>query len=234
MTSIPRPADAVDFAVIPDLHGRDDALEALLRASGFVDRSGVPVQDESFHLVQLGDLIDRGPKPRACVDRMMELQARAPGRVHVLLGNHEAMALEADFDPMAKRLWLTNGGGTTLADYDDGFESLLQPGGRHYEWLKALPRFFEFKQVLFCHAGLGKARRGTLDDEGLLWDRPPLGVGPYRAVVCGHTPTRSGRIEEQRGVWCCDLGLGHHSEKSMQLLILSVSDQTVRGRVVDA
>lgn len=220
-----------EFIVIPDLHGRLDALDALLRATGFVDAQGTLAASER-HLVQLGDLLDRGPHPRACVQRLMDLQALAPERVHALKGNHEDMALNADADPMARRMWLTNGGGSTLADYEDAFEPLLQPGGRHYEWLKALPLYFEYRNVLFCHAGLGRERKGKLHVEGILWDRPPLEQGSYRAVVCGHTPTASGKIEQSRGVWRCDLGLGHGTEKALQVLILSIGTDTLRTQIV--
>jgi serine/threonine protein phosphatase 1 len=221
-----------DIVVIPDLHGRLDALEAMLRATGFVDAQG-RLKDTALWLVQLGDLLDRGPNPRACVQRMMDLQAKAPERVHVVRGNHEEMALKADSDPMVRRIWLINGGPSTLADYEGEFEPWLQPGGKHYEWLRSLPIYFEYKNVLFCHAGLAKSRRGKLDAEGLMWDRPPLEKGAYRAVVCGHTVTASGQVEESKGVWSCDIGLGHHRpETAFQVLVLTVGDADLLSKVI--
>lgn len=222
--------DQTEIIVVPDLHGRPEALEAILRGTGFVDSDGNTTPSGTW-LVQLGDMLDRGPHPRACVERMMNLQAQSPDRVRVLRGNHEEMALNADDDPMVKRLWLVNGGGSTLADYEGEFEALLRPGGAHFQWMSDLPLFFEYKGILFCHAGLAKKRRGHLDSEGVLWDRPPLERGPYRAVVCGHTPTASGRVEESKGVWCCDIGLGYGSEKTLQVLILSVGDSILKSRI---
>ncbi len=224
----PMPEPAEEFAVIPDLHGRRDALEALLRAVGFVDAEGRP-REGGPRLVQLGDLVDRGPDSRGCVERLMELQVACPGRVTVLLGNHESMLLGAENDPMLRRMWLLNGGGRTLASYE-GFEGLIRPGGAHYDWLRGLPRTFESGGVLFCHAGLSKARKGSVDPEGVLWDRPPLVKGSYRAVVCGHTPTESGAVEEAKGVWRCDLGLGHGTEKVLEALVLRISDSAVEAR----
>lgn len=231
-----RPVQAIEpnrsFVVVPDLHGCFDALEAMLRASGFVRQNG-EVVDSDVHLVQLGDMVDRGPRPRACVQRLMDLQAQAPERVHVIRGNHEEMLLNADQDPQIKRLWLLNGGGSTLADYEGPCEALLQPGGSHFMWLKNLPLYYEFKNVLFCHAGLSKSRRGRLDPEGILWDRPPLEKGDYRAVVCGHSPTPSGRVETSKDVWSCDVGLGRGTEKVFNLLVLSVQDRSIEARLIE-
>jgi hypothetical protein len=46
------------------------------------------------HLVQLGDILDRGPQARRIIDLLMRLEKEAEsagGMVHVLLGNHEEM-----------------------------------------------------------------------------------------------------------------------------------------------
>jgi len=162
----------------------------------------------------------------------MDIQAQAPKRVFVLKGNHEDMALRAHDDPMVMRLWMSNGASATLADYEGRYESWLEPGGKHFEWLKALPLHLEHQNVLFCHAGLGKARKGRLTEEGLLWDRPPLDKGSYRAVVCAHTPTQSGHVEQDKGVWRCDLGLGHGMEQGLEALVLSVGPDSLSGRIV--
>ena len=51
------------------------------------------------HLVIVGDILDRGPDSRRAMDLLMKLEpeaAAAGGKVHVLIGNHEAMNLIAD------------------------------------------------------------------------------------------------------------------------------------------
>ncbi|MGD0782776.1 MAG: metallophosphoesterase, partial [Candidatus Aminicenantales bacterium] len=48
------------------------------------------------HLVQIGDILDRGPGARKIFDLIRRLEseaAAAGGRVHMLIGNHEAIAL---------------------------------------------------------------------------------------------------------------------------------------------
>ena len=72
---------------IGDVHGRRDLLEALLaviRAD-----SG----DRAYRIVFLGDLIDRGPESRACLDLTITVLASVPGS-RLILGNHEEFMLE--------------------------------------------------------------------------------------------------------------------------------------------
>jgi len=51
------------------------------------------------HLVQTGDVVDRGPESRKTMELLMRLESearRAGGHVHVLIGNHEAMNMYGD------------------------------------------------------------------------------------------------------------------------------------------
>ena len=51
------------------------------------------------HLVQTGDLLDRGKDARKVLDLLMRLEGearKAGGRVHALLGNHEVMNMLGD------------------------------------------------------------------------------------------------------------------------------------------
>jgi hypothetical protein len=49
-------------------------------------------------LIFNGDLVDRGNKNEAVLRMVSRLAAQAPpGRVRVTLGNHEAIALSADY-----------------------------------------------------------------------------------------------------------------------------------------
>jgi hypothetical protein len=78
---------------VGDLNGAADALEAILRGTRLVDRNG-RWSGGRAHLVQVGDLFNRGPRARDAFARLRALgrQARAAGgEVTVLLGNHEAM-----------------------------------------------------------------------------------------------------------------------------------------------
>lgn len=81
------------LVVVGDLNGDDDALSMILAANGVTDKSGRWC-GEGVHLVQLGDVVNRGIACRAALERLMRLTVEAEeggGRVTVLLGNHECM-----------------------------------------------------------------------------------------------------------------------------------------------
>jgi hypothetical protein len=78
---------------IGDLHGDYDNFVQILKGTGLVDE-GLHWAAGKTHLVQTGDILDRGTQARNCLDLLMRLEpeaAAAGGMVHVLLGNHEEM-----------------------------------------------------------------------------------------------------------------------------------------------
>ncbi|HSG89181.1 MAG TPA: metallophosphoesterase, partial [Pseudomonadales bacterium] len=86
------------IVAIGDIHGDWDGYIATLQAAGLIDDRDRWSGGET-HLVQTGDLADRGPDTRRIIEHMAQLarQARrAGGRVHNLMGNHEAMNVYGD------------------------------------------------------------------------------------------------------------------------------------------
>ena len=83
---------------IGDVHGDYESFAAVLRSAGLIDKDGNWTGGKT-HLVQTGDIVDRGPDSRAVMDLLIKLQkqaAAAGGAVHCLLGNHEAMNIYGD------------------------------------------------------------------------------------------------------------------------------------------
>ncbi|XOV88835.1 MAG: metallophosphoesterase [Pseudomonadota bacterium] len=81
-----------------DLHGDYEQYIELLEINGLVNARLAWTGGET-HLVQLGDIPDRGPDSLKIMRHMMKLEkqaARKGGRVHPLVGNHEAMNIEGD------------------------------------------------------------------------------------------------------------------------------------------
>ena len=86
------------IVAVGDVHGDETAFLAVLRSAGVVDAAGDWIGGET-HLVQTGDIPDRGPDTRRILERMMRLEEqakRAGGAVHALIGNHEAMNVYGD------------------------------------------------------------------------------------------------------------------------------------------
>jgi hypothetical protein len=93
------PADSPQILVaIADVHGDFDDFVAILQRTGLIDKQNHWAGGKTT-FVQVGDLLDRGPKPREVMDLMMALEkeaAQSGGRVVSLLGNHEMMNMMGD------------------------------------------------------------------------------------------------------------------------------------------
>ena len=80
------------IVAVGDVHGAYENLLTVLKNAELIDDELDWIGGEA-HLVQVGDVIDRGADSRKSMDFYMELQKKAKkagGRVHVLIGNHEA------------------------------------------------------------------------------------------------------------------------------------------------
>jgi hypothetical protein len=91
-------APAARIVAVGDVHGDIPAFAAVLRAAEVLDEDDVWRGGERW-LVQVGDLLDRGPQMRSALDFAMSLEAQAEaagGRYVQMLGNHEVMNLVGD------------------------------------------------------------------------------------------------------------------------------------------
>ncbi|MGA9341942.1 MAG: metallophosphoesterase [Rhodanobacteraceae bacterium] len=86
------------IVAIGDIHGDYASYIATLKAAGIVDQGG-RWQAGDTHLVQVGDIPDRGADTAKIIAHMRKLADEAEregGRVHNLMGNHEAMNVYGD------------------------------------------------------------------------------------------------------------------------------------------
>ena len=97
--------DGVERIVaVADIHGAYEPMVATLQNAGVVDADRTWSGGET-HLVIVGDILDRGPDSRDAMDLLMQLEDQAEavgGKVHVLIGNHEAMNLVGDLRYVAR------------------------------------------------------------------------------------------------------------------------------------
>lgn len=86
------------IVAIGDLHGDYENYLSALRAAGLIDKKD-KWSGGKTHLVQTGDIPDRGPDTIKIIEHITKLGKQAKkkgGRVHNLIGNHEAMNVYGD------------------------------------------------------------------------------------------------------------------------------------------
>ena len=86
------------IVAVGDVHGDYDGFVEVLREAELINRRRNWIAGDT-HLVQVGDLPDRGPDTDRVIDLLRKLEkqaAEAGGRVHALIGNHEAMNMLGD------------------------------------------------------------------------------------------------------------------------------------------
>jgi hypothetical protein len=83
---------------IGDLHGDYPRYIDVMESAGLIDKNGKWSGGET-HLVQTGDITDRGADSRKIIDHLVKLKKQAKkkgGYVHLLIGNHESMNVVGD------------------------------------------------------------------------------------------------------------------------------------------
>ncbi len=151
------------FAV-SDIHGEYEALIDLLRNSGIVDED-LHWSWGDGHLVIDGDVFDRGDRVTECfwlIYRLEQEAALAGGRVHMLIGNHEVMAMMGDLRYVNTKYM----GGIVRRTYIT-YPDLFGPDMELGRWLRSKHLAIRLNDVLFVHAGMPPeaVERGlSLDD----------------------------------------------------------------------
>jgi len=85
--------DVEKIVAVGDLHGDYKNFLKILKGTKLIDK-GLHWNGGKTHLVQIGDIMDRGPEAKKILDLLMRLEIEAEetgGKVHTLIGNHEEM-----------------------------------------------------------------------------------------------------------------------------------------------
>ena len=86
------------IVAIGDLHGDYEQYIRVMQSAGLLDKKG-NWSGGKTHMVQTGDVTDRGPDSRKIIDHLVKLAKQAKrkgGYVHLLIGNHETMNVTGD------------------------------------------------------------------------------------------------------------------------------------------
>jgi len=138
------------IAVFGDIHGQFESLLSMLRYNKIIDDKNNWMWDDG-QLVFTGDVFDRGDKVTECLWLLFNLERQAKkkgGNVHLLLGNHEMMALLFD------NRYVDNKYIHAAHAYKYHYSHFF---GKHTilgEWLRAKNTVIRINNLLFVHAGL--------------------------------------------------------------------------------
>lgn len=192
-----------------DLHGCYDLLHEHLKAVAFDSTKDI--------LIIGGDLCDRGPDSQYVLDYLNEPW------VYSIRGNHEQLLIDAyeeDFCGPSTNCLLGNGG-IWIANISDDLMKAI------YESFKSLPLAIELltpsEKIGIIHAQVPRGcwnQFKAMSAQELEWegysqaqwartkyDKIDKGViSGIDFVLCGHTPTKSGEIEQLGNQLFCDLG----------------------------
>ncbi|PYR22499.1 MAG: hypothetical protein DMF95_29080 [Acidobacteria bacterium] len=172
------------IVAVGDVHGAYDRFLEILKIAGVLDADAHWAAGNA-HVVQLGDIVDRGADSRKALDLVRRLEREAQtsgGRLHLLLGNHEVARMLGD-------LRLTVAGEyEAFAKVDspsvrDNYLKTLKPGnnfereqlieqtplgfvemrqafgrdGDYGRWLRQLPVTIKIDGFQFVHGGISPA-----------------------------------------------------------------------------
>jgi hypothetical protein len=156
------------IVAIGDVHGAYATFVDILRRTSLVD-DDLEWIGGTAHLVQTGDVLDRGPESRKVVDLLMSLEpkaAAAGGRVHVLLGNHEfwvavgmfGYVSQSELDAFAGKrddaLRRELGATDSVPRGALALREAYGPAGEYGRWLRTRNAAVRIGEVIFVHGGI--------------------------------------------------------------------------------
>jgi hypothetical protein len=176
---------------IGDVHGDFDDFSALLEKTGLVD------QDRNWtggntRLVQVGDLVDRGPKPRKVMDLVMALQSeahKAGGEVIPLLGNHEIMNIMGDLRYVTPENFASFADEKSEQRRQSAWQEFTKWRSKHEELVAAIPALsVTEEQWMTEHPAGFVEQREAYSPEGKYgkWLRSHSAVAKVEGVVFVH------------------------------------------------
>jgi len=144
------PADQREAVVaIGDVHGDFDDFVIILQRAGIIDGQHHWSGGQTT-LVQVGDLLDRGPKPREVMDLVISLEKEAPkagGRVVSLLGNHEMMNIMGDLRYVTAENYAAYADSNSAERQKSAYQEYVKWRNSHAQLLAELPQPMELTEA---------------------------------------------------------------------------------------
>lgn len=216
--------------VISDIHGCFDEFNDLLKLIKYV-----PNQDR---LILLGDYVDRGPKSKEVIQKIMELAESE--NVIVLRGNHDDRFLRVlNWDSAVFDIFMQYGGKEALQSYcpdaenmsiNETIQFINQEFQDHIDFLQQTKLFYEDNDFIYVHAGLDPAYLNWKDQPSSTFFTIRDGfvnnkTNVDRKVIFGHINTN--KIHESADIWFSDdkIGIDGGCAIGYQLNCLEILDR---------
>jgi tetratricopeptide (TPR) repeat protein len=154
------------IVAIGDVHGAYGTFVEALRATGLVDAK-LNWAGGAAHLVQTGDVLDRGPESRKAMDLLMALEPQAEaagGRVHALIGNHEFWNAVGDLRYVSREELAAFAGdrdeelrkqsGNQAPEGELALREAYGPNGDYGRWIRGNNAAVKIGDLIFVHGGI--------------------------------------------------------------------------------
>ncbi len=182
----------MNVLVVGDVHGCYNTFTHLVKNHW---------NPENEFLIQVGDLISKGPHSAKCVKYIKQLQKKYPFQVFVLKGNHEDNYLKYQDKPLKSE---------SVDRAKQDFISAEFNLKKLTTWLENLPYKWETPYMLITHAGISKSVKNPYsysNPRGVVHNRSSLrNMG--KVQIFGHMIQSNGKVvySEFANAWCIDTG----------------------------
>lgn len=202
----------MNILVVGDVHGCYHTLKKLIEQNW---------DSETEYLIQLGDLINKGPNSVKCLRFYKKLQKRFPDQVILLRGNHEQMLLDYFDDGPPNKF---------IGELVESMKEKDLNIKKAIKWLRKTPLVWENEDVFISHAGVGRNIKhpfSAKDPHGVLYQRGNLrNIGKLQIaghnIVEGHKP----HFNPKENAWHIDTGAW--VKKHLSALKLEPNGQSVQ------
>ena len=151
------------IVAIGDIHGDHERFVAALKLCRIIDDKSSWIAGKT-HLVQTGDILDRGPDSKKVMDLLMQLEAQAQkagGKVHALIGNHEYMTIAGDLRYVSDGELAAFGDGPRITPVGrepacsvEKFRAAFAPKSKYGSWILSHNAIVKVNDTVFMHGGL--------------------------------------------------------------------------------
>lgn len=182
----------MNLLVVGDVHGCYHTLHQLVQQHW---------DPSTTVLIQLGDLVNKGPHGGRALSYWMRLQQQYPGQVILLRGNHEQYMLDLQAKQASHPDYLA---------WKQELKSVGLPPRKAIHWIRTTPLSYYSPQAIVSHAGIAQSSPDPFQisrSDSVLYNRKRLQALP-RPQVVGHTIIKEGRplFSSRENAWYIDTG----------------------------